>query len=151
MSIATIPTRPIGTRQLSRILLPACLLALMASACPSTKGAGDQSGSLSGRWHGTSQGLTLDVALTQTGDSVSGSGTFQAAPNSSMGCGGESLPSSGNVTVAGKSSGGQFQGRMTLADTWSPPYLGTISADSLVGHFMSVDRGGCPLVLVRQR
>jgi hypothetical protein len=40
---------------------------------------------------------------------------------------------------------------MSFADTWNPPYIALLSSpDSLNGHFMSIDRGGCPLVLVRQ-
>ena len=68
-----------------------------------------------------------------------------------MGCGGETIPASGPVTLSGKLNGSSFEGRMSFAGTWTPPYLGTfIAPDSLNGHFMSVDRGGCPLILLRK-
>jgi hypothetical protein len=55
------------------------------------------------------------------------------------------------VTLSGKLAANDLQSRMTFADTWSPPYIGTRNVpDSIDGHFMSIDRGGCPLALVRQ-
>ncbi len=136
----------------SRLLIA---LSLVLAACPAVSTTRDnaQSGndSLAGTWRGYATGLSVLLTLQQAGDSVSGSGTFEVAQNASIGCGGETLPPSGTVTIGGKLQANQFQGRMTFANIWTPPYLGTRSrADSLVGHFMSVDRGGCPLVLVRQ-
>ncbi|HEY4955854.1 MAG TPA: hypothetical protein VII02_13305 [Gemmatimonadaceae bacterium] len=108
--------------------------------------------SLAGRWSGSSAGLSVSLTLEQTADSVTGTGTFTTSPNSSMGCGGETLPASGPVTMSGKLTGSDLQARVTFAGTWSPPYAGTLAAkDSIAGHFMSIDRGGCPLSLVRER
>lgn len=121
-----------------------------ATTSNATNGA-TSAGSISGRWQGNSGGLTVSLVLQQAGDSVTGSGTYQVAPGSSLGCGGETTPASGNVTLNGKLTDGNFQGRMSLGGVWIPPYLGTFkSPDSFDGHFMSVDRGGCPLTLARQ-
>lgn len=110
-----------------------------------------QTSSLSGRWHGAGEGLTVDLTLVEAGDSVTGTGSYSVMQSSSMGCGGESLSGSGPVTLRGTLSGAELTGRMSFAGSWTPPYLGTLIApDSLNGHFMSIDRGGCPLILVRQ-
>jgi hypothetical protein len=107
---------------------------------------------LAGRWKGTNAGLTVALTIQQAADSLTGTGTYQAARDANIGCGGETLPASGSVTFGGELISGGFQGRMRFDDTWSPPYLGTLNGpDSLNGHFMSVDRGGCALTLVRQR
>jgi hypothetical protein len=140
-----------------RIPVTTYLLALFA-ACSSpsvtkTDATSDvsQVASLSGRWHGTNDGLIVDLTLTQTGDSVTATGNYSVAQSSSIGCGGESLSASGPVTLQGKFAGAELSARMSFAGSWTPPYLGTLVApDSLNGHFMSIDRGGCPLVLVRQ-
>jgi hypothetical protein len=139
-----------------RILMSCSILAVIVGcpkSRPSQAGAPSAAlGRLSGSWRGSNGGLSVTIALRQSGDSVTGSGNFQVAQNASFGCGGESLPSSGSVRLTGQLASGEFQGRMSFADTWTPPYLGVvISPDTLNGHFMSVDRGGCPLVLVRQR
>ena len=107
---------------------------------------------MSGSWRGSNAGLSVTIALQQFGDSITGSGNFQVASNASFGCGGESLPISGSVSLAGQLASGEFQGRMNFAGAWTPPYLGVvIYPDTLNGHFMSIDRGGCPFILVRQR
>src|SRR5437762_5078773 len=110
-----------------------------------------QATSLAGKWRASNSGLAVDVTIDQHGDSLAGSGTYTIATNASIGCGGETIPASGPVTLSGKLNGSSFEGRMSFAGTWTPPYLGTfIAPDSLNGHFMSVDRGGCPLVLLRR-
>ncbi len=128
---------------------------IICAGCPQTRSnpttEGTSAGSLSGRWHGSSRGLTVSLVLQQAGDSITGSGTYQVAPGASLGCGGETIPSSGNVTLKGKVTDGNFQGHMSFGDVWIPPYLGTLKTpDSFDGHFMSVDRGGCALTLARQ-
>ncbi len=137
-----------------RILMGISVL-LIVAGCPSasttTSDHDVSTQSLAGAWHGSNGGLSVSLTLQQVGDAVTGSGTFELAQNASVGCGGETLPSKGTVKLSGKLQANEFQGRMTFADTWTPPFLATRSrADSLIGHFMSVDRGGCPLVLVRQ-
>jgi hypothetical protein len=135
-----------------RILMSLSILAVIVG-CPTARPSqAVGSGQLNGSWRGSNGGLSVTIALRQSGDSVTGSGNFQVGRNASLGCGGESLSSSGSVRLTGQLASGEFQGRMNFADTWTPPYLGVvISPDTLNGHFMSVDRGGCPLVLVRQR
>jgi hypothetical protein len=108
-------------------------------------------GSLSGEWKGSNGGLRVSLDLEQRGDSVTGSGTYQVTPGASVGCGGETIPASGGVSLTGSLAAGVFQGHMSLGGVWIPPYLGTLKTpDSLDAHFMSVDRGGCTLPLVRQ-
>lgn len=137
-------------------ILAGTALALIVGGCavPSTTTNDQQANnqSLAGPWQGSNSGLSVLLALQQAGDSVTGSGTFDLGPNASLGCGGETLPSKGTVNLKGRIQGTEFQGRMTFADVWTPPFVGTWSRpDSLVGHFMSIDRGGCPLVLVRKK
>lgn len=132
-------------------------LAATAAGCPRVQP--EQSGKsddgldqLSGTWRGSNAGLTVFLTLRQTGDSLSGTGNFQVERDSSIGCGGETLSAAGALTLSGQLVGREYQGRMNFADSWTPPYVGTlVPPDTLNGHFMSVDRGGCPLVLVRQR
>jgi len=110
-----------------------------------------QAASLTGKWRASNSGLSVEIAIDQHGDSLVGSGAYTVASNASIGCGGETIPASGLVTLSGKLNGTSFGGRMSFASTWTPPYLGTfIAPDSLNGHFMSVDRGGCPFVLLRK-
>jgi len=107
--------------------------------------------SLTGNWRASNSGLSIDMTIDQHGDSLAGSGTYTRADSATIGCGGETIPLSGPVTLSGKVNGNSFQGRMSFAGTWTPPYLGTfIAPDSLNGHFMSVDRGGCVLNLLRK-
>jgi hypothetical protein len=134
------------------LLMTFAVLAFVVSCSTARSSQPRGSDGLSGNWRGSNGGLAVTIALHQSGDSVAGSGNFDVASNASLGCGGESLPPSGTVSMTGHLVSGQFQGRMSFADVWTPPYLGVVtSPDTLSGHFMSVDRGGCPLVLVRQR
>ena len=140
-----------------RIALTTSLLGAFAacSTTPATQtnaSAGvSVSSSLTGRWHGANDGLTVDLTVVQAGDSVTGTGNYSVAPTSTIGCGGESLSGTGPVTLRGNLSGADLTGRMSFAGSWTPPYLGTVLIrDSINGHFMSIDRGGCPLILVRQ-
>ena len=124
-----------------RALLTLSILALV-SACHS---------SLTGNWSASNSGLAIDMRIDQHADSLTGSGTYTLAESATIGCGGETIPASGPVTLSGKLNGSSFEGRMSFAGMWTPPYLGTfIAPDSLNGHFMSVDRGGCPLILLRK-
>jgi hypothetical protein len=119
------------------------------TARSSHDGASDR---LSGTWSGSNAGLSVTITLRQSGDSIAGSGNFQVSKSASFGCGGESLPPSGSVRIAGHLASGELEGRMNFANGWTPPYFApVVSPDTLSGHFMSMDRGGCPLVLVRQR
>jgi hypothetical protein len=143
----------IRTSFLLTICLVAAMLACSSSPVAKTGATSemDRTARLAGRWHGVNDGLTVDLTLQQVGDSVTGTGSYSVGHNSSMGCGGESLSGSGPVTLRGTLSGAELTSRMSFAGSWTPPYLGTLIApDSLNGHFMSVDRGGCPLILMRQ-
>ena len=140
-------------RPLLTLFVPALISACHSSPVAQTGSAADvsQAAALAGKWHASNSGLAVDMTIDQRGDSLAGSGTYTLATNASLGCGGETIPPSGAVTLNGKLGGSSFAGRMSFAGTWTPPYLGTfIAPDSLNGHFMSVDRGGCPLILLRQ-
>jgi len=129
-------------------------LAISALAgCPTARSSQTAGSSpLSGSWSGSKGGLTVTIALQQSGDSITGSGNFEVVAIGSLGCGGESLPASGSLRMTGHLAAGEFQGRMNFGDVWTPPFLGVVIApDTLRGHFMSIDRGGCPLDLVRKR
>lgn len=138
-----------------RITLLALTLLIACRSTPvsqSDSAANVSEGSiLTGKWNASSPGLSVNIVLEQRGDSLTGTGTYSRASDASLGCGGETIPASGPVTLNGKLNGTAFVGRMSFASTWTPPYLGTfIAPDSINGHFMSVDRGGCPLVLLKQ-
>ena len=141
-------------RPLLTLFVPALISACHSPpvAQPGSTADVSQGASLAGKWRASNSGLTVDMTIDQHGDSLAGSGTYTVASNASMGCGGETIPASGPATLSGKLDGSSFAGRMSFAGTWTPPYLGTfIAPDSLNGHFMSIDRGGCPLILVRKR
>jgi hypothetical protein len=140
-------------RPLLSLFVPALMSACHSSPVTQTASSADvsQAASLTGKWHASSSGLAIDMTIDQHGDSLVGSGTYTVVSNATMGCGGETIPASGPLTLSGKLNGSSFEGRMSFASTWTPPYLGTFFApDSLNGHFMSVDRGGCTLILVRK-
>ena len=146
--------RHLPTLSLSGQLLVALMALGVAAACtttPSTRPPANPSTSLSGKWTGSSGGLSVLLTLEQMGDSVTGSGTYQVASGSSLGCGGETIPASGSVSLTGTLASGEFQGRMSFGGAWIPPYLGSLKTpDSLDARFMSVDRGACTLPLTRQ-
>ena len=134
-----------------RALIPLFTLFACTAEPARPKAPAPDTASLAGRWRGGESGLTVTLDLRQQSDSVTGVGTFSVEPNSDPGCGAETLPAHGSVTFSGTVGGSDFHGRMSFADYWTPPYLGTRHGDSLVAQIMSVDRGGCPLVLVKLR
>lgn len=108
---------------------------------------------LTGSWRGSDGNLVVTLSLSQSGDSVVGTGSYRAADTAQLGCGGESIPDSGTVALAGTLTKQQFGGHFRFGPAaWNPPYVATwLAPDTLRGGFMSVDRGQCPLLLVRQR
>ena len=138
----------------------ASLALLAALACDGaaspTPSISLQSGSglnrVDGGWVLTSATLTLSIALHQTHDSVAGTGRYSIADGEKIGCGGESLPPTGTASLTGQISGSVVTGRVDFDSDWNPPFSATITApDTLRGSFMSVDRGGCDLLMVRAR
>lgn len=111
------------------------------------------SGALSGTWRGTDGNLRVTIALAQRGDSLTGEGTYSVADVSRLGCGGSDIPAAGPVTLAGIVEEGNVGGQLRFnVAAWTPPYIGSVAThDTIVGGLMSVDRGRCPLTLVRQR
>lgn len=129
------------------------LAQLACSRGPSNREAIGRSGALSGTWRGTDGNLRVTLVVAQRGDSLIGDGTYSVVDADRMGCGGSDIPAAGPVTLAGvvekENVGGQL--RFNVA-AWTPPYIGSVAThDSIVGGLMSVDRGRCPLTLVRQR
>lgn len=137
-------------------LAAGALLAACGHRVETSAGSADRqpvSGPLTGSWRASDGNLEVTLELTQQGDSVSGTGSYRAVDPGKLGCGGETIPASGKVTLAGALAKQQFGGRFGfVAGGWTPPYTATwIAPDSLRGGFMSVDRGQCPLILVRLR
>ena len=115
---------------------------------------------MTGRWILTDGNLRASMVLTQRGDSVSGTGSYTLARPSELGCGGETLPKTGEVSLTGQKSllatigrRPQLEARLRFVPgNWEPPFMGTFSgADSVSGGLMSIDRGKCPLTFVRER
>lgn len=107
--------------------------------------------SITGEWRGRGSGLSLTLRLEQAGDSVRGDGTYSAV-RGAVGCGGETIPDSGRVTLSGELMGTRLRAHVRFSGGWGPPFIASlVHPDTLRGHFMAVDRGGCPLTLVRTR
>ena len=110
-------------------------------------------GPLTGTWRGTDGNLRVTIVLAQRGDSLVGDGIYSIADASRQGCGGADIPAAGPVTLAGLVAKGNVGGQLRFnVAAWTPPYIGSVAThDTIVGGLMSVDRGRCPLTLVRQR
>lgn len=108
-------------------------------------------GSFAGQWQGDSPGLHLALTVVQTAGSVTGDGTYEVRDPAQIGCGGETIPQKGPVSFTGLLAADTLSGRLHFSGDWSPPYRASLAgADSIKGNLMSVDRGGCSLVLTRQ-
>ncbi len=137
-----------------RTLILAILTAAFGSiSCASrTTVQSKAAGSLAGQWQGDSPGLHLSLTVRQAGDSITGTGTYEVRDAAQIGCGGETIPGKGPVSLTGLLAADTLSGRLRFASDWSPPYRASLAgADSLKGNLMSVDRNGCSLVLTRQR
>lgn len=89
------------------------------------------------------------MTLVQTGDTVRGEGAY-AAVRGVVGCGGETLPDTGRVTLSGELVEMQLRAHVRFPGGWGPPFTAAlVHADTLRGRFMAMDRPGCPLTLVR--
>ena len=107
---------------------------------------------LGGRWALTLSGVSATFNIREVADSVSGSADYSMNSGDPPGCGGESLPSQGTVSMMGHVSGPGITGRMSFDGRWTPPFTASIaSKDTVRGSLMSVDRGGCSFMLVRER
>jgi hypothetical protein len=135
------------------IFIFAILAAFGSISCASRMTvASKTAASLSGQWLGDSPGLHLSLTLSQAGDSITGTGTYEVRDAAQIGCGGETIPAKGPVSLTGLLAAATLSGRLRFSGDWSPPYRASLAgADSLKGNLMSVDRGGCSLVLIRQR
>ncbi len=125
-------------------ILATCISAIGGTPPPDTN--------LAGTWSGAAGGVSVSLQLTWTADSVTGTGGYSVGPVNTLGCGGENLTGTGQVTLSAARSGVALHGHMVFSDTlWTPPYSGTLqSNDRITGSFMSVDRGSCELDLVRR-
>lgn len=125
---------------------------LLATACKGAYAPQPGSVDLKGAWNLTLSGVSAAFALTESTDSVSGSATYSANPANPPGCGGESLPATGSVTLNAQVTGNDIRGRMSFDGRWTPPFNAAIaSKDTIRGNLMSVDRGGCAFILVRKK
>jgi hypothetical protein len=139
--------------KVQRILVFAILATFASISCASRATvASKAAGSLAGQWLGDSPGLHLSLTLSQAGDSITGIGTYEVHDAAQIGCGGETIPATGPVSLTGLLAADTVSGRLRFSGDWSPPYRASlVGADSLKGNLMSVDRGGCSLVLTRKR
>jgi hypothetical protein len=107
---------------------------------------------LNGSWNLTLSGVSGLFAFTQKADSLNGTAAYSMNSGNPPGCGGESLPSAGTVSLSGQVTGIEIRGRMSFDGRWTPPFNASIaSKDTIRGNLMSVDRGGCAFILVRKR
>ena len=136
-----------------RYEFPALMFAgLIATACNGARPPQPGSVDLGGAWDLTLAGVSAPFTLAQSTDSVSGSATYSANPANPPGCGGESLPATGSVSLAAQVSGNEIRGRMSFDGRWTPPFSAAIaSRDTIRGNLMSVDRGGCAFILARKK
>lgn len=136
-----------------RYRVPALMFAgLLATACNAAYAPQPGSVNLKGAWNLSLSGVSATFTLTQSADSVSGSATYSANPANPPGCGGESLPASGSVSLNAQVTGNDIRGRMSFDGRWTPPFNAAIaSRDTIRGNLMSVDRGGCAFILVRKK
>jgi len=103
---------------------------------------------LDGAWTARSFGVTEQLDLRWTADSVVGSGTYFVIDNS-IGCGGATLQGNGHVTFRAARSGTAITGFMTFDNGWMPPYTGTLEDNArIAGSFRSIDAGSCSFDLI---
>jgi hypothetical protein len=73
-------------------------------------------------WGGSSGDLSVNLWLVRDRDSVYARGTYEVAPTKKVGCGGESLPAKGRVTMRAKGNFEAFTGRLLFDTGWTPPF-----------------------------
>lgn len=101
-------------------------------------------------WSGSTGDLTVKLWLVQNGDSVYARGSYQVAATKKVGCGGETLPDKGLVTMRAGGSLSHFAGKLLFDSGWTPPFRASrTSPTSMSGRISSVDRGPCRLTLHR--
>lgn len=134
-----------------RLIVSGVLAALLLAACGSDVSAPPTAERLDGRWTGSTQGVSISLDLRWTSDSVVGAGTWTAAADNTLGCGGGTLSGTGTLRLAAARTGQEMIGPTTFSNGWSPPFVGVLGdSTTLDAHFMSVDRGPCPITLVRR-
>jgi hypothetical protein len=131
---------PLACRRATTAALLACFAVAVACSDVATAPQGD---SLNGAWTSRSSGVTSQLDLTWTRDSVKGTGTYFVIDNA-LGCGGGSLQGSGTVSFRASRSGATIAGVMAFDNGWTPPYIGTLEDNArIVGGFRSIDAGTC--------
>ncbi len=101
-------------------------------------------------WSGSARDLTIELWLIQNGDSVFARGAYHVASTKKVGCGGETLPAKGLVTMRAKGSFASFAGRLLFDSGWTPPFRAARTGPtSMNGSISSVDRGPCKMTLHR--
>jgi hypothetical protein len=120
---------------------------IVIAACGADATAVDVS-ALDGAWTARSFGVTEQLDLRWTADSVVGSGTYFVIDNS-IGCGGATLQGNGHVTFHAGRSGTAITGFMVFDNGWTPPYTGTLEDNArIAGSFRSIDAGSCSFDLI---
>lgn len=101
-------------------------------------------------WSGSTGDLTVNLWLVADRDSVYARGSYTVAASKKVGCGGETLPPKGLVTMRAKGSFAAFTGKLLFDSGWTPPFTARkTSATTMTGSIRSVDRGPCRMALHR--
>jgi hypothetical protein len=99
-------------------------------------------------WSGSTGDLSVNLWLVRDQDSVYARGTYTVAPRKRVGCGGETLPANGRVTMRAKGNFEAFTGKLLFDSGWTPPFSARkTSATTMSGSIRSVDRGPCRIAL----
>ena len=99
------------------------LLCILALACGGT-GSGTPAGSVTGTWNSSSglPGSGITMTLTQSGSTISGSGTQSVEAGASR-----------SFTVTGSINGDQVTLGITYSDQSTATFQGTLSGNSMSG------------------
>lgn len=114
-----------------------CAIALSVGACSSSSGpSAGGTADVTGSWSGAGSGWTLSLDLTQTGDSVSGSGTLTGVGSFSL-------------TVEGKMQGATLRASLAIPSYDPISYAGTVSGNEMTGSLRGDGFMDLPIVISR--
>jgi hypothetical protein len=105
---------------------------------------------VSNAWKGSSEDLSVDLRFEQAGDSLYARGVYNVAPRKRVGCGGETLYSTGRFTMRAYGTTKSFRGKLLFDTGWTPPVTATRTNPTTIRvKIRSVDKGTCLLTLHR--
>ena len=99
-------------------------------------------------WRGATGDLSVNLKFEQSRDSIYGRGTYKTGPKKRIGCGGETLPESGNFTMRAKGNLSSFRGKLLFDSGWTPPVSAKQkSSGAIKVSIGSIDKGPCIMTL----